>query len=70
MEHYYFNKNTDKNNKHEVHTEGCSYKPDLQNRTYIGYCSDCKEAIARAEKEYPNEKFDGCYYCCNKCHTG
>ena len=70
MKHYYFNKNLDDKGRHEVHSEDCSYLPNPSNTTYIGYCSDCKEAIARASNMYPGEKFDGCYWCCSECHKG
>ena len=68
--HYYFNNNTDKNNNHEVHTEYCSHLPSISNRTYIGYFSNCKDAINEAKKNNPNKNFDGCYWCCNPCHKG
>ncbi|MBS4744077.1 hypothetical protein B9G52_10520 [Bacillus safensis] len=67
---YYYNINTDINGNHEVHTEDCSYLPDTRNREYIGYEPDCKSAINRAKRETSKYNFDGCYYCCNECHTG
>lgn len=70
MDHYYFNKNTDDKGLHEVHIDKCSHQPYPYNRVYIGYCSDCKEAIARARSEHPFKSFDGCYWCCSECHTG
>ena len=70
LKHYYFYNYTDKHGNHEVHTENCSYLPSTQNRTYIGYCSDCKDAIKKAKTDYPYKDFDGCYWCCNECHTG
>ncbi len=70
MKHYYFNKNTDNKGNHEIHTEDCSHTPDLHNRTYLGYFYDCKKAIGKAKEQYSDKKFDGCFYCCNDCHTG
>lgn len=70
MEFYYFNKNTDDKGRHEVHTEKCSHQPYPYNRTFIGYCSDCKEAIKRAENDYPSKSFDGCFWCSYDCHKG
>lgn len=70
MEHYYFNKNIDDKGNHEVHTKGCEHMPQIQNQVYIGYCSDCHEAIAKAKKEHGKNNFDGCKYCCEPCHKG
>lgn len=70
MNHYYFNDNTDSNGYHEVHTETCSFCPSVPNRTYIGYFSDCSEAIQSATAKYPHMSFDGCFFCCRECHKG
>lgn len=70
MKHYYFNNNVDKNGFHEVHTKDCSYLNITKDRTYIGYCSDCKEAIIKAKSSYPYKSFDGCFWCCRDCHKG
>ncbi|MBF2392460.1 hypothetical protein [Listeria marthii] len=69
-QHYYFNKNRDSKGKHEIHTDKCSFLPELSNREYIGYEDSSVAAKKRAEREYPSKKFDGCYYCCNSIHTG
>ena len=53
MKFYYFNDNTDSNGYHEVHTEDCSYLPAIQNRTYIGYFSNCHDAIKEAHTKHP-----------------
>ncbi|QUY64267.1 hypothetical protein GUI37_01530 [Helcococcus kunzii] len=65
---YYFNKNTDINGYHEIHSEDCKYLPDYDNRELIGFCKDCKEAINKAQTEYSYKKFDGCYFCSTSCH--
>ncbi|BDU91740.1 hypothetical protein JJB75_09595 [Clostridium perfringens] len=70
MNHYYFNNNTDDKGRHEVHTENCSWGPSPLNRTYIGYYSNCKEAIRAAQNLNPFKSFDGCYWCCRECHKG
>lgn len=64
---YYVNKNAQSKGEHEVHTSSCSYLPDADNRIYLGDFSNCKEAVKEARKYYDN--VDGCYYCCNDCHT-
>lgn len=70
MEFYYYNNNEDDKGRHEVHTENCSHQPYPRNRSYIGYFSNCHDAINKAKQEHPYMKFDGCYYCCYSCHQG
>ena len=67
MDKYYVNKNAQSNGDHEVHKAGCTYMPDSQNRLYLGEFSSCHGAVAEAKKYY--SKSNGCYYCCNPCHT-
>lgn len=67
---YYYNINADNNGYHEVHTETCSFLPDVSNRIYIGNFSTCREAIAEAQRKHSFMDFDGCYFCCNSCHKG
>lgn len=67
MAAYYVNKNAQSSGEHEVHTKGCSYLPNVENRKYLGDFSSCKPAVTEAKKHYSN--VDGCYYCCNACHT-
>lgn len=67
---YYYNDNVDVHARHEIHTDDCAYLPDLANRTYIGICSSCQEAVQTAKTQHPTQTFDGCYYCCNACHKG
>lgn len=68
--HYYYYKHLDKKGNHEVHDEHCSYLPDVLNREYIGYVSDCESAIKRAKRDTGKNNFDGCFWCCRECHTG
>ncbi|PEH48053.1 hypothetical protein CRM75_16205 [Enterococcus faecium] len=70
MPFYYFHNSVDEHYRHEVHTEDCTFLPDILNRTYIGLEDNCKDAISRASREHPTMSFDGCYYCCNPCHKG
>lgn len=67
MDYYYVNKNRQTNGDHEVHTSSCSYLPDADNRLYLGYFSTCAEAVREAKKTYSQS--NGCYCCCNACHT-
>lgn len=65
---YYINKNAQANGDHEVHTSSCNYLPAPENRIYLGTFANCRGAVAAAKKFY--SQVDGCYYCCNECHTG
>jgi hypothetical protein len=67
MPSYYVNKNAQPNGDHEVHESSCTVLPDEKNRQYLGYFSDCVDAVKEAKKIYP--KSDGCKYCSPKCHT-
>ncbi|MEQ8443003.1 MAG: hypothetical protein RIM33_14785 [Alphaproteobacteria bacterium] len=64
---YYVNKNAQSTGEHEVHETGCSFLPDQQNRVYLGDFLSCGPAVQEAKKHYNN--VDGCYFCCNPCHT-
>ncbi len=70
MPYYIVNRNAQSNGDHEVHnrTSGCSYMPDASNRKDLGYHDDCSGAVSKAKQTYPRS--NGCYYCCNACHTG
>lgn len=64
---YYLNRNAQSTGEHEFHTEDCSYLPDVNNRIYLGYFDNCRDA-EKAAKKYTNN-VDGCYFCCSVCHT-
>jgi len=64
---YYVNKNAQANGDHEVHVLSCSFVPAVENRIYLGEFSSCRPAVTEAKKHYPQS--NGCYYCCNACHT-
>lgn len=63
MASYYVNQNEQSNGDHEVHTTGCSYMPNPENRTYLGEHDNCHTAVAEAKKHYT--QVNGC----NACHT-
>ncbi|KAA3616833.1 MAG: hypothetical protein D8M58_17680 [Calditrichaeota bacterium] len=67
MSKYFVNKNAQSTGEHEIHKEGCSYLPDVQNRINLGDFSGCKAAMKKAKDYYTN--VDGCYYCSIECHT-
>ncbi len=67
MASYYVNKNAQSTGEHEVHTTGCSYLPDPENRVYLGDFTNCKDAVREAKNHYND--VDGCFYCSNACHT-
>ena len=67
MKSYYVNKNAQSNGDHEVHTSDCSYLPAAENRKYLGQFTSCVGAVAEAKKSY--DQVNGCYFCCNACHT-
>lgn len=67
MASYYVNKNAQANGDHEVHVSGCTYMPSSENRLYLGDFQSCHPAVLVAKRHY--SKVNGCYYCCNVCHT-
>lgn len=67
MSSYYVNDNAQSNGDHEVHTTGCSWLPQAENRTYLGEFSSCAPAVTEARKLYAQS--NGCYHCSNACHT-
>jgi hypothetical protein len=64
---HYVNKNAQGNGDHEVHKTGCSWLPQVENRTYLGDFYSCSPAVTEAKRYYA--QVNGCYYCCNPCHT-
>jgi len=65
MDTYYVNHNAQRNGDHEVHKDGCRYMPSSKLR--LGSFSNCRDAVREAKKTYPQS--NGCYTCCNECHT-
>lgn len=70
MGSYYLNKNRQTNGDYEVHTGTCSWLPDAVKREYLGEFVHCRDAVAEAKRRYPTwYRINGCYFCCNACHT-
>jgi hypothetical protein len=67
MSKYYVNSNAQSNGDHEVHVASCSFFPEVENRVLLGEFSSCRSAVTEAKKHYSQS--NGCYYCCNECHT-
>jgi len=67
MANYYVNVNQQSNGDHEVHTTGCSFTPLPENRIYLGSFVSCGPAVQQARSYY--SQVNGCYFCCNACHT-
>lgn len=67
MKKYYVNNNKQSNGDYEVHSENCTYLPNIVSKKYLGEFSTCKSAVTEAKKTYT--KSNGCYYCSNECHT-
>ncbi len=68
MARYYVNTNKQSNGDNEVHTTGCSFLPNAENRVYLGDFNSCGPAVAEAKRRGYNA--NGCYYCSRACHTG
>jgi hypothetical protein len=66
MDAYYVNKNAQPNGDHEVHKDGCAWMPEPQHKMYLGYFSNCHDAVKEAKKTFPTTA-DGCHYCCPEC---
>ncbi len=64
---YYVNKNAQANGDHEVHTSGCTWLPNQENRIYLGDFTSCRDAVIAAKRYYI--QVNGCYFCSNFCHT-
>ena len=67
MDRYCVNDQPQTTGEHEVHKESCTHGPSSQNRTDLGYFSNCREAVAKAKTIHNN--VDGCYFCAKECHT-
>ena len=53
MKAYYVNKNSQAKGDHEVHTSDCYYLPKVENKMYLGYFSNCRDAVWEAKKTCP-----------------
>ncbi len=70
MEQYYVNNNPTLNPgyHHEVHTQSHANELNITNKTYLGYYTNCVEAVNKAKGIYNDA--DGCATCCPLCHRG
>ena len=71
MAHFVINKNTQTNGDHEIHdaTNGCAYMPAAENQIDLGIHANCHGAVLEAKSRWQNARINGCYFCCNPCHT-
>ncbi len=71
MPRFILNKNAQSNGDHEVHNSstGCGHMPNPENRISLGEHATCRGAVADAKRRLPGQRINGCYYCCNECHT-
>lgn len=71
MPAFIINKNAQSNGDHEVHntSTGCHYMPRPENQIDLGNHPTCHGAVTLAKRQWPNARINGCYYCCNACHT-
>ena len=67
MGRYYVNSNAQLNGDHEVHTEGCPFPPETENRIHLGVFHGCLGAVQAARNYY--QQVNGCAYCSPACHT-
>lgn len=70
MPYYIVNTNVQpESGDHEVHEKNstCTHYPEPHNQLDLGFHVSCHSAVREAKKTYPTA--DGCYYCCNECHT-
>jgi hypothetical protein len=66
MVRYYVNDRARSDGEHEVHRDGCSFLPALENRTFLGDYETCVSAVKEARKHF--EMASGCFYCAPACH--
>ena len=72
MSRYIINNNQQPNGDYEVHnaTNGCTHMPRVENQVDLGEHLNCQSAVLSAKRRWPQaSRINGCYYCCNPCHT-
>lgn len=71
MPTYVLNQSAQANGDHEVHNLasnlGCLPQP--ANQIPLGFHATCQGAVTMAKTRYVGARINGCYYCCNPCHT-
>lgn len=72
MPKFCVNKNAQRTEEkeHEIHDLASQKKclPDLKNQVFLGDFTSCKGAMIEAKRRFPDNKFDGCKFCCPDCH--
>ncbi|WP_313346891.1 hypothetical protein [Sedimentibacter sp.] len=70
MPYYYVNNNPTLNPgyHHEVHTEEHANELNILSKKYLGFYSNCFDAVDKAKETYSDA--DGCKTCCSLCHKG
>jgi len=71
MARFILNQNQQPTGDYEVHNKsaGCSYMPQQQNQLDLGEHQNCHGAGAYAKSKWHGYRINGCFYCCNPCHT-
>ncbi|MAC34639.1 MAG: hypothetical protein CMF16_02450 [Idiomarina sp.] len=71
MQRFIINNNSQANGDHEVHntTKGCDHMPNTENQIDLGLHESCVGAVSEAKRRWSDKRINGCYYCCNGCHT-
>ena len=67
MAKYYVNNNSQANGDYEVHKDDCLYLSIIVSKEDLGFYDNCFSAVRKAKTIHPNS--NGCYHCCNICHT-
>lgn len=65
MPNFYVNIDTQSDGIHMIHGHNCRYLPPYNKRLYLGFFSDCKDAVKKAKEFYTQVK--GCEFCSPKC---
>lgn len=61
MASYFVNKQPNQDGAHEVHCEGCSNLPDMEDRIFLGKFLNCNDAVLIAQRIFDRAS------CCAHC---
>lgn len=64
---YYVNDHAQPNGDHEIHVTSCKYYDPIASKIYLGEFELCQEAVRVAKRRY--SMANGCFTCCQPCHT-
>lgn len=64
---YFYLNLTEHDGDNELHAESCPWLKQVVNKKFLGYFTNCQEAIKEAKK-LGYTKADGCIHCCLACH--